>query len=120
MKEIVEMTPFIYEDGQIYYFNITNRPTSRDYHDLWVYESVQKRTLFPYFFLKKKNILSVINENRPLLVNINLNTNEIKNEISILLKSRRLKQWKKENWDGFIGDIPLHIKRDSKIENLLK
>lgn len=36
---IIEMTSFIYEDGNIYYFNILKR--SINFHDLHVYEKVK-------------------------------------------------------------------------------
>jgi hypothetical protein len=37
-KVIVEMTPFIFEDGNTYYFQIFNRPSTNDYQNLYVYE----------------------------------------------------------------------------------
>ena len=38
---IVEMTPFIFEDGETYYFDIRKRYTNV-YHDLFVYKKIEK------------------------------------------------------------------------------
>jgi hypothetical protein len=40
MKEIVKMTPFVYEDGNIYYFNILDTEYSNDFHNLFVYKKI--------------------------------------------------------------------------------
>jgi hypothetical protein len=57
---IIEMTPFIFEDGKTYYFNITKREYTKllpnDFHDLWVYEKVEKETK-RWFRTKKKTVL---------------------------------------------------------------
>lgn len=37
------MTPFIFEDGNTYYFKIVKREHSNDFHDLYVYEKVTKK-----------------------------------------------------------------------------
>ena len=38
---IVEMTPFLFEDGNTYYFEIRKRH-SNSYHNLFVYKNVEK------------------------------------------------------------------------------
>lgn len=71
---IVEMTPFVFEDGKIYYFQIMKRRSSNDYHDLYVYEKedVDKSSFLEKVF-NKPNIVSefrCLNEN-PELVAMN-------------------------------------------------
>ena len=41
---IIEMTPFIFEDGNTYYFQIVKRGSSNDWHNLFVYEKITTKT----------------------------------------------------------------------------
>ena len=48
MAKVIEKTPFIFEDGNIYYFDVTERSSS-SYHNLWVYEKVSVKFLWKKF-----------------------------------------------------------------------
>lgn len=123
MKEgdiIIEMTPFTYEDGQIYYFNITKRGYSNDYHDLWVYQKVEiddsnwfrSKTCIEY---QKLNTSSEI-------VSVKLDVNEIKRDIKKIIQSQKA-HIQIKGWDGFVGDVPkdlqTQITRDAKLNQII-
>lgn len=117
---VIEMTPFIFEDGQAYYFMIYKRDSSNDFHDLYVYRKVVKKRKFLWW--KWENISYDLLNDSPELVQTNLNTVEIKSDIKkIIISKRAVNQLK--NWDGFVGDVPDDIKkalqRDSKLDDLL-
>jgi hypothetical protein len=123
MKEgdiIIEMTPFTYEDGQIYYFNITKRGYSNDYHDLWVYQKVEiddsnwfrSKTRIEY---QKLNTSSEI-------VSVKLDVNEIKRDIKKIIQSQKA-HIQIKGWDGFVGDVPKDLQtqmtRDAKLNQII-
>ena len=57
MSEIViKMTPFIFEDGNTYYFQIEDRDSSNDYHDLYVYKKVVIKRKFRRRFRRNVQI----------------------------------------------------------------
>jgi hypothetical protein len=62
---IIEMTPFIFEDGNTYYFQILKRD-SNDYHDIYVYEKIREEKKNIFGRVKVKEYFNQIN-NRPAL-----------------------------------------------------
>jgi hypothetical protein len=122
MVKIIEKTPFIFEDGNIYYFEITKRSGSNDYHDLWVYEKVKVDIKFLWIKIKEVEEYNLISD-RAELVRVNLDTREIKSEIKKVLISKKVKTHLKD-WDGFVGDVPeemkMAIKREAKLNNILQ
>ena len=114
---IIEMTPFIFEDGNTYYFQIVKRGYSNDYHNIFVYKKV--KTEKKNFWGKVKVIedFAIINKD-PKLISVKLDTVEIKKDIKkILVANKATHQLK--NWDGFVGDIPDDVKVSLKRENSL-
>jgi len=118
---IIEMTPFIFEDGNTYYFQILKRDSSNDYHNIYVYDKVREETKNIFGKIKVKEYFSQINKN-PELVRTSLDTNEIKRDIKKILIATKAKHQLK-NWDGFVGDIPedtkVALKRESSLKNIL-
>lgn len=119
---IIEMTPFIYEDGKTYYFQILKRENSNDYHDLYVYEKIIEEKKNFWGKLKVKEHYKLINQ-KPELVATKLNTTEIKSEIKKILIAKKAKH-QLNGWDGFVGDIPEDVKkslrRDSRLKDILE
>lgn len=112
------MTPFIFEDGNTYYFQIQKRDSSNDYHDLYVYEKqIEKK-----FWGGTKEILICLNSEKPELTDASLNTWNIKSLIKKILIATKAKHQLKD-WDGFVGDVPDEVKkslkRDGKLKNIL-
>ena len=129
MKEntiIIEMTPFLFEDGKTYYFDIKKRYTNT-YHNLFIYKKVEtvieRKTWFGLGPTERRvnNEIVCINENSPALVNINLDSREIKREIKNVITANQAFV-KIKDWDGFVGDIPEDTKtalaRDVKLTDL--
>ena len=121
MKKIVEMTPFVYEDGNIYYFEIVTRSTFV-YHGLYVYKKVEKKN---YITKKIKSKYVCINEDNQRLVDTKLAVKDIKSKITDILSIHTKKSVSNiAGWDGFVGDVPDEIKkafiRDSKLKILIK
>lgn len=83
---IVEMTPFIFEDGETYYFDIRKRYTNV-YHNLFVYKKVDKVITRKTWFglgateTETKTEMICLNPNNAALVGIGLHAKEIKKEI---------------------------------------
>lgn len=119
MKEeiIIEMTPFIFEDGKRYYFQILKRD-SNDYHDIYVYEKVKKETRNFFGRVKVSEEFVRINK-KPELVSIELRTDEIKKDIKKILVANKA-DYRLKNWDGFVGDVPNDVKTALKRDNSLK
>lgn len=115
---IIEMTPFIFEDGKKYYFQILKREHSNDYHDIYVYEKVKKETRNFFGRVKVSEEFVRINK-KPELVSIELRTDEIKKDIKKILVANKA-DYRLKNWDGFVGDIPNDVKTALKRENSLK
>lgn len=115
---IIEMTPFIYEDGNSYYFEIYKRPSTHEYHNLFVYEKVSKKKLFGGI----KYVYNQLNSS-PELVSNQLKSEEIKRSIIKILTGTKA-NFQIKGWDGFVGNIPEEIKkafgRESKLNDLLK
>lgn len=117
---IIEMTPFIYETGEMFYFNITKRPSTNDWHNLWVYRKVveDKSNWF-----RKKTVESYIKfSDNPELINTRLDAGEIKRSIQKVILARKAHSQIK-GWDGFVGNVPddykKQIMRDSKLDQIL-
>lgn len=121
---IVEMTPFIFEDGETYYFDIRKRYTNV-YHNLFVYKKIDKvierKTWFGFGTTETqtKTEVKCLNPNNPALVNIELRAKEIKSEIKNVIVSNQAVT-KIKDWDGFVGDIPDNVKKSLSRENKLK
>ena len=125
IEVIIEMTPFIFEDGNTYYFQIVKRGYSNDYHDLFVYEKVRVKSKSKSFWGKvtiteSENFVKVSEKSE--LISAKLNTVEIKREIKkILIANKDIHQLK--DWDGFVGDIPddvkVALKREISLKNIL-
>lgn len=118
-KIIIEMTPFVYEDGDIYYFQIESI-SSLSYHGLYVYTKVTKE--FKKFFRKfNKEEYICLNPDDPKLVDTKLKLDEVKKSIKDVLVSYKTNSIK--GWDGIVGDVPDEIRksfiRDSKLKNIL-
>ncbi len=123
---IIEMTPFIFEDGKTYYFDI-KKGYGNYFHNLFVYNKVENVTeRITWFGLGKteRKITSefvCINKENGNLVNVDLNSIEVKRVIrDTILANRAISSIK--HWDGFVGDIPDDVKktltRDAKLNNL--
>jgi hypothetical protein len=121
---IVEMTPFIFEDGETYYFDIRKRYTNV-YHNLFVYKKIDKvierKTWFGFGATETetKTEVKCLNPNNAALVNIELCAKEIKSEIKNVIISNQAVT-KIKDWDGFVGDIPDNVKKSLSRENKLK
>jgi hypothetical protein len=124
-KIVIEMTPFIFEDGNTYYFQIVKRGSSNDYHDIFVYEKIKVTNKIKSFWGKITSTefdkFQKVSD-RPELISVNLDTNEIKKEIKKILIATKGKHQLK-NWDGFVGNIPddvkVALKRESSLKNIL-
>lgn len=92
-KIIIGMTPFIFEDGNTYYFQIYKRPSSNDFHDLYVFE----KEIYKTWYGSTKERYNQLNEN-PELVSVKL----------------------VKDWDGFVGNIPEDAKKSLSRDNKLK
>jgi hypothetical protein len=118
---IIEMTPFLFEDGNTYYFQILKRGYSNDYHDIFVYEKIREEERNFWGRVKVKEYFKQINKS-PELVSVKLDTSEIKRDIKkILISTKATHQLK--NWDGFVGEIPedakIALKREASLKNIL-
>lgn len=118
---IIKMTPFIFEDGNTYYFQILKRDHSNDYHDVFVYEKIRTEEKSFWGRIKIKEELVLINK-KPELVSVKLNTSEIKNDIKKILIANKA-NYQLKDWDGFVGDIPndakVALKREASLKNIL-
>jgi hypothetical protein len=118
---VIEMTPFVYEDGKTYYFEIYKRRSSNDFHDLYVYKKLITKKSFLW---RKWEIIEYkcFNEGNAELVSVSLNSENIKLKIEKILNANSAMHQIK-NWDGFVGNVPDDIKkalqRDSKLDELL-
>ena len=123
---IVEMTPFLFEDGKTYYFDI-KKGWSNSYHYLFVYNKVEKVTERTTWFglgpteRKVTSEFVCINKGNGALVNITLKSDEVKREIKNLIVANQAVT-KIKDWDGFVGDIPANAKaamlREAKLNDL--
>lgn len=116
---VIKMTPFIFEDGKTYYFEIYDRSSSNDYHALYVYKKVVTKRKFLWW--KWENIrYDLINES-PEWVSTKLNSSEIKADIKKIIIAKSANHQIKD-WDGFVGNVPEELKksmiRDSKLNDL--
>lgn len=119
-ESIIEMTPFTYEDGEIYYFNITKRNYSNDYHDLWVYKKVEVDD--SNWFRKKTRIeYQKLNETSEI-VSVKMDVDEIKRDIKKVIQSQKA-HIQIKGWDGFVGDVPKDLQtqmtRDAKLNQII-
>ena len=110
------MTPFLFEDGNTYYFQVTSRD-SNSFHRLDVYEKIVSKT----FWGKEKISYQQIGPHE--LVETKLNTSDIKTSIYKILTANKVEYILKD-WDGVVGNIPDDVKkaltRNSLLNDLLK
>lgn len=117
---VIEMTPFTYEDGQIYYFNITKRVYSNDYHDIWVYKkvSIDESNWFRKKFREEYRKLNTSAE----LISVKMDVNDLKRNLKKIIESQKAHIHIK-GWDGFVGDVPKDVQtqlnRDAKLNQIL-
>lgn len=123
-KVIIEMTPFLFEDGNTY-FDIKKRSYGNTYHNLFVYKQVEvvkeRKTWLGLGPTEKKVEIKYqcINPDNAALVNIILNSREIKSEIKNVIIANQVVH-KIKDWDGFVGDIPEDAKKSLSRDNKLK
>lgn len=116
-NKITEMTPFVFEDGNIYYFQILKREYSNEYHNIFVYE--KKKVLKKKWFRKyyEEEFFQV---GEPEMINIDFDVQVLKSRICKVIRSTKPKMV--DGWDGFVGDVPDDLKkafvRAAKIGNL--
>lgn len=117
----IEMTPFIFEDGMAYSFEIYKRP-SGEYFDLYVYRktvSIRKILWWKWESVRYESINEL--PRKVKLYNGGYNE-EIKWTIKNIIIEKST-EYKIKGWDGFVGDVPEEIKaahkRDSKISDLI-
>jgi hypothetical protein len=117
-KEITEMTPFVFEDGGIYYFQIMKRGTSNIYHDIFVYE---KKSFTKKNWFRKKTIEKFVQVGGSEMIDVNFSMDIIKDAIKKIIRSTKPR--KIDWWDGFVGNVPDDLKkafiRASKIDDIL-
>jgi hypothetical protein len=115
-KIVIEMTSFIFEDGNTYYFQIYKRESSNDYHNLFVYEKVEYKT----WYGSNRSKYNQLNYS-PELICVKLDSKEIKTHIIKILTGTKA-VYKIKDWDGFVGDIPDEAKkslsRNDKLNDL--
>lgn len=116
---VIKMTPFIFENGNTYYFKIVRREGCNDYHDLYVYNKVVIKKKFLWW--EWENIrYDQLNESGEM-VSVKLDTSEVKREIHKVIIARSAVHQLK-GWDGFVGNVPEELKkslqRDSKLNDL--
>lgn len=116
---IIGMTPFIFEDGKTYYFQILRRSGSNDYHDLYAYRKVTIKKKFLWWKWEVHRY-DLINE-KAELVGTSLHSGEIKRDLMKILVARSANH-QIRGWDGFVGNVPEDMRksmqRESKLNNL--
>ena len=116
---VIKMTPFIFENGNTYYFKIVRRDGSTDFHDLYVYNKVVIKRNFLWWTWENVRY-DQFNE-RGEMVSVKLITSEVKREIHKIIIARSAVHQLK-GWDGFVGNVPEELKksmqRDSKLNDL--
>lgn len=115
-KVVIQLTDFIFEDGNTYYFKIYKREGSNSFHDLYVYE---KKDYTTWYGLAKTKYIQL--NSSPELIGINLNSDDIKEHIIKILIGTKA-NFVIKDWDGFVGNVPDDAKkglaRNSKLDNL--
>jgi len=119
MNTIIEMTPFVFEDGNIYCFKIVKREGSSDFHDLYVYSKATIKKKFLWWTWENVRY-EQLNE-KGELVPVSLDTCQVKRDIKkVIMACGRFR--KLVGWDGFVGNVPEDMKksmqRDSKLKDL--
>ena len=119
----IKMTPFIFEDGMTYSFEIYKRSSGTEYFDLYVYrKTISKRKILWWKWESVR--YESINEcpRKVKLFNGGYNNEEIKCTIKNIIIEKST-EYKIKGWDGFVGNVPQEIKaahkRDSKISDLI-
>lgn len=92
----------IQKDANTYYFRIISR-AGNNFHYIKCYK-------------KKHNEYIQVGDSE--LIRVDFNAKDIKEQIKNILKQLVHKiDW--DGWDGFVGDIPNHIKREGRLKQLL-
>ena len=118
---VIKMTPFVFEDGKTYYFQIEERESTNDYHNLYVY--VKKTEQKKFLWRKWEEYRYEQLNSSPELVGVELDKKEICADIKKIIVSKSAKHQIK-GWDGFVGNVSDEEKkallRDSKLKDLLE
>lgn len=112
------MTPFLFEDGNTYYFQVLKRESSNDWHDLYAY----RKESYKNWLGKVKQKMVQINQ-RPELIDVKLNAIDVKASLKKIIYANNANVQIK-GWDGVVGDVPDDVKkallRNSKLNDLLE
>lgn len=115
---IIKMTPFIFEDGNTYYFEINKRNGSV-FHGIYVYKKVVTKRKF--LWVKSEKIHYELINKTPELVDRDLDIGKVKYCIKKIITAKSANHQIK-GWDGFVGNVPEDLKksilRDSKLNDL--
>lgn len=122
---IVEMTPFLFEDGETYYFEV-RKGYSNSYHYLYVYKKEEviseRKTWWGLGATERTSTYEYKPVNTEYtLVSTTLEAKILKKEIKgVIIANKAVTKIK--DWDGFVGDIPndakLAMLREAKLNNL--
>lgn len=112
---IIDKTPFIFEDGKTYYFEIKSRISSNDYHNLSCFEKIKKIRKFLFIKIENFEYRQIGNDS---LININLNKEDVERELKKIINANTINAIK--GWDGFVGNIPDNIRKSSSRNSKLK
>lgn len=122
---IVEMTPFLFEDGETYYFEV-RKGYSNSYHYLYVYKKEEviseRKTWWGLGATERTSTYEYKPVNTEYtLVSTTLEAKILKKEIKDAIIANKAVT-KIKDWDGFVGDIPndakLAMLREAKLNNL--
>ena len=103
-RTIVPYTKFLYEDGNYYHFKITDRSSYSTYYNIRCY---------------KKTKIGLYQEvGKEKMVDTDLKQSKIKKEIKQILQPYTAK-FNGNQWDGFVGDIPMDVRREGRFKELL-
>ena len=112
------MTPFLFEDGNTYYFQVLKRESSNDWHNLYAY----RKESYKNWLGKVKHKMVQINQS-PELIDVKLNAIDVKASLKKIIYANNANV-QINGWDGVVGDVPDDVKkallRNSKLNDLLE
>lgn len=115
-KTIIELTPFLFEDGQNYYFKVMKKEYSNHYHTIYLYrkEITEKKD-----FWGRKTKTKKLEQMSEDMVSVEMNTNDVKSTLRRMILATKAHSVLK-NWDGLVGNIPDGVKTSLKRDGTLK